>query len=147
MILYLTRHGSIPGIGTFGTLKAGDLILKTVEREWLDNKAGLSCVPEGVYELDPHASNKKWIGNTWALVNHDLGVYHWPNTNAKRYAILIHVANHQGQLEGCIGVGSKYGMVSAYEAATLGVWNSMDSMKRLRSALKGGDHYLDIRSA
>lgn len=148
MFIYLTGYGSIPGMGSFGHLKAGDLELVTVEREWLDNKPGVSCVPEGVYRLERHSSQKKWIGETWALVNHDLGVYHFADPKAIRTAILIHIANHQGQLQGCIGVGSQFGCVGAYEALTWGVWNSTKSMEKLSDVLDvEGTHYIVIRRA
>ena len=148
MIITLMRYGSVPGMGTFGELKAGDLALKTVEREWLNNRPLVSCVPDGVYRLEAHHSQKPFIGDTWALVNPDLGVYHYDDPKAIRTAILIHVANHQEQLEGCIGVGDKFGAVGSYNNMKWGVWNSKASMNKLKSVLAvEGTHYLDIRWA
>jgi hypothetical protein len=81
----------------------------TVEREWKDNQAGISCVPAGKYKLIPHSSRR--FGETWALVNHDLGVSHWQEDGIPRYAILIHKANYASQLEGCIAIGKYLGVV------------------------------------
>jgi hypothetical protein len=96
--------------------------------------------------LERHISQKPFIGETWALVNHELGVYHFDDPQAVRTGILIHVANHQWQLEGCIGIGDKYGSVGSYNDLKWGVWNSTKSMAKLRSILGDGAHFLDIRS-
>lgn len=145
-IATLKRHYT--PFGTFGELSFRDITLKTIERPWRDNKPLISCVPEGVYELDPHISSKPFIGNTWALVNHSLGVYHFDNPEAKRTAILLHIANRTTQLEGCIGVGKSFGAsVDATGAYLWGVWNSTDAMAELRKAFSGQAVLLDIRSA
>lgn len=98
----------------------GRLLLPTVpyalyslERPWIVNPAGLggmpriSCVPDGLYKLYPHDSEKH--PGTFQIVNESLGVYRdalpagqsWGRT-----AILIHPANQADELEGCIAPGS-----------------------------------------
>lgn len=109
MDLELVRYGSIPTKGTFGEFSMSGLRFFTVEREWLDNKPGISCVPAGEYKLVPHSSRK--YPETWALVNHDLGVYHWHDSKAIRYGILLHKANYASELEGCIAIGKYLGVV------------------------------------
>lgn len=102
--------------GIFGELHVGDARFTTVERPYLDNKPFVSSVPAGKYELRPHESQQH--GATWALVNEDEGVYQYPNPAAKRYAILIHVANKPSELAGCIGVGKFIGFVDGQFAVT-----------------------------
>jgi hypothetical protein len=105
-----TKHG------IFGELIISNNRFKTVERLYHDNQPFISSVPPGVYTLEPHISDKH--GETWALVNEAKGVYHWKHRNAKRYAILIHVANQASQLAGCIGLGKHLGFIKDEIAVT-----------------------------
>lgn len=106
MNLVLTRYGSIPGHGTPGELVIAGLIrCHTIEQIWQDNKPFVSCVPDGEYQLVPHNSDK--YGATWALVNPDLGVAHYPTSGIARYACLFHSANWAHQLQGCIAPGNE----------------------------------------
>jgi hypothetical protein len=137
MNLTLTRYGSIPGKGTFGVIVVDEIKFYTIEREWLDNQPRISCIPKGMYTLEPHASKR--FGNTWALVNDGLGVYHYHDPRASRFAILFHVANKQKDLQGCIGLGLEMG----------GAWNvthSRDATNHFLSLLdKEAEHVLEIR--
>lgn len=108
MDLKLYRYATTK-LGTFGVLVVGSQTYKTVERPYLDNKPFVSCVPPGKYTLENHSSRK--FGETYALVNHELGVYHYDAPNAKRTAILIHSANFPRQLHGCIGLGKGLGFI------------------------------------
>jgi hypothetical protein len=105
-------------VRTFGTISWSDdqVELQTLERPWIpapDGSPGghpdTSCVPVGVYQLVLHDTPKH--PQTWALVNHDLGVWHDPNMvpdelkGHVRAECLIHSANLVHQLKGCIGVG------------------------------------------
>lgn len=128
----LIRHGSIPGMGTFGTLMVGGEILRTVEREWKGNMPGVSCVPAGRYTLEEHDSDSH--PDVWALVNHDLGVYHYADPEAKRTAILIHIANRASELEGCIAPGLKFGTLGPDFA----VHSSGAAVEKLRRILHDG---------
>jgi hypothetical protein len=88
----------------------------TIERPWLPcpdggkaGKKGFSCVPVGEYKLERHSTDA--YPSHWALVNHELGVYHWPWEVPKhkeawaRTAVLIHSANWAHELRGCIAPG------------------------------------------
>ena len=145
MILKLLRYGSTPR-GTFGELTVGNHVLQTVERPYLGNAPRISAVPAGRYTLEPHHSDKH--GDTWALVNHALGVYHEPDPAAKRFAILIHIANQMHELEGCIGVGKTLGVVRSDETGDLewAVMSSVSAMALLRDVLMNapGPHNIDI---
>ncbi len=103
----LTLHSSvIPTIGTFGRIadENGNELCKTVEREWLDNKPRVSCIPAGLYKLTKVQSPK--FGDCYALTNADLSVtYTGPST---RTHILLHAANYPEQLLGCIAPGTNY---------------------------------------
>lgn len=121
MNLTLTRD-SDDGARTFGELAWADdqVILQTLERPWIpvDESPGghplTSCVPLGVYALVLHDTPAH--PQTWALVNHELGVYHEPGDipagATGRTACLIHSANVVGQLAGCIGVGLTRGALN-----------------------------------
>lgn len=47
-----------PGLGIFGRLSVGAFRCYTIEREWADNAADVSCVPCGRYELHPVGSRQ-----------------------------------------------------------------------------------------
>jgi len=150
--LLIIRDGSIPGVGTFSSeFHAAGQVFAAVEQPWLadaDHPAGVpfhSCVPAGIYELEPHDTERH--PNCWALVNHDLGVYHWDDPHAHRTACLIHVANWPHNVEGCIGPGRKLGYVAnASGKQWLGVNDSGAVLDILRKALDPKqEHTLEIR--
>lgn len=89
--------------GLFGVLSLlNDEEYITLERSRNQKEHG--PIPAGIYALAPHTGTK--YKNAVALVNEKLGVYHWPNKKAIRSAILIHQANWQTQLRGCIALGA-----------------------------------------
>lgn len=93
-------------VGTFGTLYLpGGPKLRTVECPWKGNAPFESCVPEGVYELVEHVSGAPHIGQTWAWVNRKLRVTHYREPTSRRYAILFHIGNQVGELQGCAALG------------------------------------------
>lgn len=103
IFMHLTlRTHNIDGIGSFGKLTLdGQVVAYTCEREWLNNKPRVSCIPAGEYRLIPHISPK--FGLSYGLENPELGVtLHGPS---KRTRILIHAANFPYELEGCIAPG------------------------------------------
>lgn len=106
METYLTRFGSIPGQGTFGEWTIGDLKVKTIEREWLNNRRMVSCIPAGAYQLVPHTRPNG--DEVYAVVNETLGIYQYPNDDAVRDLILVHTANKQAELAGCIAPGAQF---------------------------------------
>lgn len=123
-----------------GVIFAGNTVLHTIERpliegpKWRGGKPFASCVPFGLYKLIPHSSSK--YGNVWALVNPELGVYHYKAERMQetdRYGILIHAANWVRQLSGCIavGLGASYS-ISLNEYM---VSNSLLGMQRLTTAM------------
>lgn len=145
MNITLSRFGSIPDIGTFGQLAIGGHTFYTVEQPWrpVQEPGGMpshSCVPAGIYVLDPHDSQHH--PNCWALVNHDLGVSHYPEPGCTRSACLIHKANWPIDVKGCIGPGKTLAHINGM----LGVSNSAWTMGEIRRLLNSGDnHTLTIK--
>ncbi len=103
---YLMKTVSVPGIGTLGTLYSpeGEIICRTVEREWLNNTPSVSCIPEGIYSVSWTASPR--FGKKLALQSKQLSVSVAGNT--VRTHILIHAANRPGELHGCIAPGVEF---------------------------------------
>lgn len=91
--------------GTFGVLVEGKLILTTVERPWDNNKADISCVPEGESLWKRLISPK--FGETF-------GATDIPN----RSNILMHKGNYCIDSKGCIIVGTGFDEISNMLAVT-----------------------------
>jgi hypothetical protein len=89
------------GDGTFGRLYvstgASELKLCTVEDDWLDNRPSLSCIPAGYYTLRRTIYRK-----------HGYETFEVTKVPG-RSRILIHPANTEQDVEGCIGVGLRFG--------------------------------------
>lgn len=118
----------------------------TMERPWLGDKPGISCIPPGMYSLVPHAVMHGALTGllTYALSNPELGVFPEPpsnysGTNPVRVAILIHPANWAFQLEGCIAPGKARGLLAPSGSTTLlpAVLSSKDAFKEVLAALGG----------
>lgn len=89
--------------GTFGRLRsARGKEFATLEREWLDNRPRVSCIPPGRYQLVPWAGTR--FPKHWALRGGTVGL--WPGPGIARSAILIHAANSAEELAGCIALGT-----------------------------------------
>lgn len=85
-------------MGTFGELEMPNgLVLYTVERQWLDNKRNISCIPTGTYVC---VRRKYHRGGYLTFEVRDV---------VNRSHILIHVANTHTDVQGCIGVGFSLG--------------------------------------
>ena len=76
---------------TIGNLYYGEnLICRTLELPWRDNKKDVSCIPTGEYEL-AWTFSSRFQKNTWQLMN-----------VPARTGIRIHSANLASELQGCI---------------------------------------------
>ena len=83
----------------YGVLLQGDIpFAVTVERPWLDNRKGESCIPAGEYQCKRVNSPK--FGNTFEVT----GV-------PGRDAILFHRGNLADDSHGCILVGEQFNAV------------------------------------
>ena len=55
----LVLHRAYFEEGTNGTLfNSGKFLCHTIELPWNDNKRNISCIPEGVYEVEPRFSKR-----------------------------------------------------------------------------------------
>ncbi|EGV43618.2 hypothetical protein BZARG_2634 [Bizionia argentinensis JUB59] len=89
MELLLQRHYFKEGTNS-ALFVNGHFICFMIELPWLDNKRMVSCIPEGVYELQPRTSSR-------------LGNHIHVKSVADRRLILIHQANDATkELEGCL---------------------------------------------
>lgn len=77
---------------------------QSLEREWLNNQAGASCVPDGFYVLEPHDGPK--YKTTFALIGET--VSHIPTRNIDRYACVFHWASRGSGLKGCISLAKTF---------------------------------------
>ena len=107
------KHG-----GTWGilTIQATAMPLFTCELPWLENKRNISCIPEGVYDLEK-INDDKWL------------VCRVPH----RSGILIHVGNFPSEIRGCILLGLSTGKIDGKYA----VLNSQKAMNEFNRALSG----------
>lgn len=67
----------------------------TLEDPWKENKVGISCIPDGVYDVVPHSG--PMFKNVWRLLN-----------VPGRSGILIHAGNSEADTMGCILVGTSF---------------------------------------
>ncbi|MDC5753841.1 DUF5675 family protein [Vibrio europaeus] len=137
----LTLHRNYFPHGVFSILcdDNGNAMLKTVERPWKDNQPGVSCIPEGEYDLIQHTSPK--FGKCLAVDGEQQGVTVFGPS--QRTHILFHPANLASQLEGCIAPGFHYGVVRNEWAVT----QSRDAMTALMTYLDGENAKLIIKRA
>ena len=85
--------------GTFGAiLYKNTPFAVTLEREWKDNRKGISCIPEGNYKCKRVDSPR--FGNTFEVTN-------VPN----RSNILFHKGNLDDDSSGCILLGEQFGEI------------------------------------
>lgn len=95
LVLELIRVGRSPR-GTFGVLRNALVpFVLTLERPWIDNQVGLSCIPQGLYTCERVRSPK--FGDTFEVT----GV-------PGRSHILFHKGNTIEDTEGCILVAEEF---------------------------------------
>lgn len=91
----------------------------TLEREWLDNKRRVSCIPPGIYDCKPYSSEK------YPSVTEITDV-------EGRDKILIHQGNFYWDIEGCILLGNSYKEDLKVKGKRTGaVYHSVKTLKRL----------------
>lgn len=95
--------------GVFGRLIVpGMLDLFTMEEDWKNNQRRLSCIPAGVYTLRRTVYHK-----------HEYETFEVTNVPG-RSRILIHPANTEEDVEGCIGIGLRRGTLRVPDEDTPG---------------------------
>lgn len=118
----------------------------TMERPWLGDKPGVSCIPAGLYMLVPHTIMHGPLAGlqTYALSNPELGVFPEPpasysGSNPVRVSILIHPANWAFQLLGCIAPGKARGLLAppGSQSPEPAVLSSREAFDEVLAALGG----------
>lgn len=141
--LHLNRVSTGP-YGTPGVLTADHLgILHTLERPWRDNRPNVSCIPTGVYAVERHVSKRH--GECLRIIGGTVGAEPCDLTEGLvvRWGILFHVGNTASEVEGCIAVGLRPGLLGDVPA----VLSSRDAMVRLMEwfSYPGGPVQLVVR--
>ena len=96
----IIRRVSTGPDGTFGVIVYKNIpFALTLEREWKDNRRGISCIPAGNYKCKRVNSPK--FGNTFEVTN-----------VPGRSHILFHKGNLDDDSHGCILVGEKFGNIN-----------------------------------
>jgi hypothetical protein len=83
----------------------GNLICKTMELPWLENKSNVSCIPEGSYLIHKQEPS---FGRKYGYFRFDKVQNRGMNQVAKKSTILIHRITYVKDLRGCIGVGGRF---------------------------------------
>lgn len=114
--------------GCQGVMLVNDIArFTTLERPWLDNHKGISCIPAGKYSCE-------WAqtSTSGSLNGMTIGVMNVKN----RENIRIHAGNKMEDSEGCILLGTDY--EDGAMATNLKVWigRSASAMYRFLSMLK-----------
>lgn len=115
------NYGKLDTLGSL-ILPSG-LVLSTIERPWLDNASGISCIPEGEYLMlaswSPHMKRVTYL----------------LQSVPGRDCIRVHSANWSHQLRGCIAPG-----LTALQATKTNPYRTAVSsklaIKRLEEELK-----------
>lgn len=104
-MMYLKRVANTQ-YGMFGVLIYKDIpFALTLERPWLDNKKGKSCIPKGTYKCKRVQSSK--FGNTFKVTD-------VPN----RSHILFHKGNLKDDSHGCILIGEQFELLNGIPAVS-----------------------------
>lgn len=125
--LTLTRE-IISNKAILGTLSIdGREVAKTLENPWLDNKANVSCIPEGIYKgFKDEAGKFQW----WRIE----GV-------PDRDNIEIHQGNRERDTQGCIIIGAKWG----FYKDELAVLQSRVTLEKLQDIIED-EFEIEIKS-
>jgi len=139
--LLLVREKSTPQ-GTPGVITGMDFSFESLEKPWLDNEPEKSCIPEGTYELRYEYSEH------FAKIYPELepkGMCYHVHGVPNRSGILIHNANRQEQLLGCIALGLTAGvMPDSTGKPVKAVMQSKAAIKSFHEHLAGQPATLEI---
>ncbi len=94
-----------------------------LERGWRNNEQGVSCIPQGVYDVEFEYSDR-FKQKLWEIK----GV---PNRSETKF----HASNYWNQLQGCIALGLRAKKINADKY--MDITNSKDTIKAFHMALRG----------
>lgn len=113
------------GEGTFGALiEDGVPFALTCERPWLENRAGISCIPKGWYTCRRTVSPR--FGETFEVAD-----------VPGRSNIIFHAGNTPEDSRGCILVGRSFGALGGRAA----VLSSRMAFREFMERLRGKDEF------
>ena len=115
--------------GTFGLLQVDGFECWVVEKPWLDNRRGLSCIPCGTYPLhkDMHYGGD---GVGGAARDYECYVVRVPG----RTHIPLHIGNFASHVQGCLALGKAPHWFSKQQ--TVGVPHSADTFAAFMAVLE-----------
>ena len=106
----------------------GGAFFFTLERPWLDNKTGVSCIPApGAY----HAQIRR---------SPHLGITYWLADVPDRKFILIHSGNIVAHVQGCIMLGLSRGWMRGERA----VFQSVTAVRQFMNIMGGAPFTLEV---
>lgn len=115
---------------TLGSLNVGNFRCKTLERPWLNNQSGISCIPEGEYRVTWTFSPK--------FMKYTYEVQGVPN----RSGIRIHKGNYFYDIQGCILLGTEYSDIN--KDGTTDIINSTITVQEFETLMNKRDFTLRI---
>lgn len=142
---------------TESVLSVANFNLATIERPWIaandpGGKPFQSCIPDGVYSLEPWIRANERKDEVYILVNEELGVYRleedMPN-GVGRYLILWHIANFVTDVVGCAGPGMRRALMKNKKTGQIerSVSSSGEAMRIITTQLgRVETHRLTIRA-
>lgn len=130
-ILIRLRDDGRETLGSFSVFDGLEKLFecKTCELPWKGNKRNISCIPKGIYHIS-HRNSEKYGDH---LIVEDV---------KDRSYILIHVANFEEQLRGCIAVGEKYSDIDG--DGDLDITSSRKTLKELLEIVPMEGMFIDI---
>ena len=120
--------------GTLGRLYIDNTYLHTLECPWRNNEKGVSCIPEGTYEVTRDNTGRFQFYKV-------LGVPDRTDIEIHPANYVIHPESGRRQLEGCIALGMKFS-----KAPVPAVWSSRDACESFLSRMDKNDFLLTINS-
>lgn len=122
--------------GTLGDWDIDGKLFKTLERPWLGNSRGTSCIPEGVYELSLRDSP---VVSMITNGRHQRG---WEVKDVHdRTFIMVHPGNYIEDSDGCILIGERH----IIHENRLMVTNSQSAFNEFMALMEKSSPILDIR--
>lgn len=119
------------GIQTLGELATLGFYCKTLERPWLNNKQGMSCIPKGDY-ICKWTYSPRFLKYTYQVMD-----------VPKRTGIRLHSGNYWWNINGCILLGNKYGDIN--NDKTVDILNTKLTIKKFEEFMKKEDFKLTIK--
>jgi hypothetical protein len=125
-VILSRKYGNYETLGTLIVFFDHELIFTchTIELPWLNNAHNVSCIPEGIYDVEKYDSPNK-------------GMVFWIKDVPDRDGILIHKGNYatgkKVDTKGCVIVGSSFEDINA--DGNLDVIESTKTLNRLLGML------------